>query len=212
MEEKKRTSFLNNIEKHYQNLVTFHKSSDFKQASNELRLFRKYGKLDYKNVADISRQIISALEQKVKKLPASMAQKNLEIYKQLLALDPMNPRYKQKVAHYTQLTKKIAEAKARKRGEKEAEPKKRVAKDIGWHVTKSGYVAAATEELLDRAINLAVSGDTAAFNSFVSSNPLVFPLKGGITVYLEKLTWGGKARIRPKGSAVSIWTVMEAIE
>lgn len=61
-------------------------------------------------------------------------------------------------------------------------------------------------------MDLAVSGDSVAFSNFVSSNPLVFPLKGGMTVYLEKSTWGGKVKIRPEGSTISIWTVMEAIE
>lgn len=114
LEEKRGISFLNNIEQHYQTLLTAYNNNNFKQASNQLTLFRKYGKLDYKNVADINREVISTLERKVKKLPASMARENLEIYKQLLALDPQNQRYKQKVAHYTKKVKNIAEAKAKK--------------------------------------------------------------------------------------------------
>lgn len=80
-----------------------------------------------------------------------------------------------------------------------------------WYVTQSGYVAAVQEELLDRAIFWAGFGDGDDFESFISSSPLVFPLKGGLRVHLEKFSWCGKVRIRPEGSNISVWTVREAI-
>ncbi len=80
-----------------------------------------------------------------------------------------------------------------------------------WYVTQSGYVAAVEEELLDRAIFWAGFGDGDEFERFISSSPLVFPLKGGLRVHVEKFSWCGKVRIRPEGSTISVWTVREAI-
>jgi hypothetical protein len=48
----------------------------------------------------------------------------------------------------------------------------------GLHITKRGYVAATTEPILSKAINILASGDTDAFNKFSNDNPNVFPLKG----------------------------------
>lgn len=80
-----------------------------------------------------------------------------------------------------------------------------------WYVTQSGYVAAVEEELLDRAIFWAGFGDGDEFERFISSSPLVFPLRGGLRVHVEKFSWCGKVRIRPEGSTISVWTVREAI-
>ena len=79
-------------------------------------------------------------------------------------------------------------------------------------VTRHGYVASTHEVLLDQAIQLAVSGDQKAFLKFVSTNPSVFLLKGGLTVTLEGSARPGKVRIRPMDVGISIWTVKEAIE
>lgn len=43
---------------------------------------------------------IAALEQKVRPIPASDYDGNLAIYRELLSLDPQNPRYKEKVSLY----------------------------------------------------------------------------------------------------------------
>jgi hypothetical protein len=79
-------------------------------------------------------------------------------------------------------------------------------------VTRHGYVAATREVLLDQAIRLAVSGDQKAFLKFVSANPSVFLLKGGLMVTVEGSAWPGKVRIRPTAVGISIWTIKEAIE
>ncbi len=51
--------------------------------------------------AEAERQAkIEALEKKVKPIPASNAELNLKLYRQLRELDPMNPRYQKKVAFY----------------------------------------------------------------------------------------------------------------
>ncbi|MCP3890013.1 MAG: SH3 domain-containing protein, partial [Desulfobulbaceae bacterium] len=59
---------------------------------------------EFKIIADKKRakheQKISDLENEVKKVPASEVYKNADIYKQLLELDPLNEKYKKKLAHY----------------------------------------------------------------------------------------------------------------
>lgn len=79
------------------------------------------------------------------------------------------------------------------------------------YVTERGYVAAVEEALLDEAIFWAGVGSEKEFEAFILSSPLVFPLKGGIRVYLEAFSYCGKVKIRPAGSTVSVWTVREAI-
>ena len=104
MRENERTEFTSNIEQHYQRLLFFSKEKNFKAAFRELKLFKKYQKLDYKHVPIIMGvmriAIVQKLEEKVKKIPAATAADRLRIYKQLLAFDPKNPRYKKKVAFY----------------------------------------------------------------------------------------------------------------
>ena len=127
-EKEKQVSFLNNIEQHYQMLLTAYKNDNLKQASNKLGLFKRYKELNYKDVATINKKVrIATLEHKVRKIPAARAKEDLKIYKQLLALDPQNPRYEKKVAHYTQKAKEIAEAEARKKRKKITEHKRRIA-------------------------------------------------------------------------------------
>lgn len=123
--ERERASFLNSIEKHYQGLLTAYKNTDLKQASNELRLFRRYNKLDYKNVAGINKEIrIVGLERKVRKIPVSEAGDNLRIYRQLLKLDPYNAKYKMKIAFY----KAKVEEQKRKEEEVELARQRRIAR------------------------------------------------------------------------------------
>ncbi len=80
-----------------------------------------------------------------------------------------------------------------------------------WYFTESGYVAALDEGLLDRAIFWAGLGDAADFERFIESTPLVFPLRAGLRVQIERFSFSGKVLIRPEGADFSVWTVMEAI-
>ena len=41
---------------------------------------------------------------------------------------------------------------------------------------------------------------------------VIFVCEGLVKVYLEDTTWTGTVKIRPEGSTVSIWTVMEAVD
>jgi len=80
-----------------------------------------------------------------------------------------------------------------------------------WYVTESGYLAAVEEVLLDRAIFWAGMGDEEEFMRFIASTDLVFPLKGGLRVCVDKFSFSGKVRIRPEGSDIYVWTIREAI-
>jgi len=79
------------------------------------------------------------------------------------------------------------------------------------YVTESGYLAAVEEELLDRAIFWAGMGNEDEFMRFIGSTDLVFPLRGGLRVFVEKFSFSGKVRIRPEGSDIAVWTIREAI-
>jgi hypothetical protein len=80
-----------------------------------------------------------------------------------------------------------------------------------WYITESGYIAAVEEDLLDRAIFWAGVGDAQEFEKFITSNPLVFPLRAGLRVQIDKFSFSDKVRIRPHGTSISVWTVREAI-
>ena len=114
--KKPKDKFLETIETHYLELVALHNEKKHDEASRELGLFQKYNKLDYKNVGDIKKNIeIVELEKKAKSIPVSRALDNLNIYKQLLALETDNPKYKKKVASY----KAKLEANKRKKEKEE---------------------------------------------------------------------------------------------
>jgi len=114
--KKPKDKFLETIEAHYMELMALHNERKHDEASRELDLFQKYNKLDYKNVEDIKKNIeIAELEKKAKSIPVSRVLDNLNIYKQLLALEPNNARYKKKVAFY----KAKLEANARKKEKEE---------------------------------------------------------------------------------------------
>jgi len=114
--KKPKEKFLETIETHYMELVVLHSEKKHDEASRELDLFQKYNKLDYKNVEDVKKNIeIAELEKKAKSIPVSRVLDNLNIYKQLLALEPNNLKYKKKVASY----KAKLEANERKKEKEE---------------------------------------------------------------------------------------------
>lgn len=53
------------------------------------------------------------------------------------------------------------------------------------YITKFGYVAAKTEDLIELVVYTLLENDRAGFNSLLDSSPDIFPLKGGIQVYIE---------------------------
>ena len=99
--KKPKEKFLETTETQHMELMALNNEKKHGEASRELDPFQKYNKLDYKNVEDIKKNIeIAELEKKAKSIPVSRVLDNLNIYKQLLALEPDNPKYRKKVASY----------------------------------------------------------------------------------------------------------------
>jgi hypothetical protein len=91
------------------------------------------------------------------------------------------------------------------------QPPAQAATGPGEYVTKSGYLAALTEEDLDTAVRYAVDHDEAALKQLVGTGA-VFVLKAGLRVVLvDTHLFGGKAKIRPRGQMLEVWVPMEAI-
>ncbi len=99
--KKPKDKFFEIIETRDMELMALHNEKKHDEASRELDLFQKYNKQDNKNVEDIKRNTeIVELEEKAKSIPVSRVLDNLNIYKQLLALEPNNAKYKKKAAFY----------------------------------------------------------------------------------------------------------------
>jgi hypothetical protein len=78
--------------------------------------------------------------------------------------------------------------------------------------TVGGHAAALSESLLDRVVNLSVAKDYEALQKLLDSG-LVIILKKGVKVeVMDTKLFSGKVKIRPFGTNLELWTVMEAIE
>jgi hypothetical protein len=105
------------IETYDLGLMALDNEKKHNDASRKVALLRKNNKLDDKNVEDIKKKReIAELEKKAISIPVSRVSDNLNIYKQLLAVEPDNPKYKKKVDFYKA---KLEENKEKK--EKEAQ-------------------------------------------------------------------------------------------
>ena len=86
-----------------------------------------------------------------------------------------------------------------------------LASGFEWRVTKEGHLYAFSKEHLVRAYDIAASGDKKAYVTYCKLHS-VAPLKGGLSVWVEETTWGGWVKVRPKGHALSVWTVRKALK
>lgn len=78
--------------------------------------------------------------------------------------------------------------------------------------TVGGYAAALTEDLLDRVVELSVAEDFEALQKILDSGYVII-LKKGIKVdVVETKLLSGKVKIRPFGTNLELWTLLEAIE
>jgi hypothetical protein len=79
-------------------------------------------------------------------------------------------------------------------------------------VTEGGYLASASEELFDIAMLFLVRKDQMALRGLIDSGSVIV-LKSGIPVDLESAKiLGGKTKIRPVGSTISVWTNIAAVD
>lgn len=87
--------------------------------------------------------------------------------------------------------------------------------DAGWsaekRVTRGSYLAAASEEMLDRAVQYTNDGDMKALQKLLDAG-LVIYLRSGIPVFMVQVKMSnGTVKIRPEGSTDEIWTAVEAV-
>lgn len=81
----------------------------------------------------------------------------------------------------------------------------------GEHVTKKGFLAAGSKELLKKGLDIYFSGDHAAFNRLLRENPYIFIMKAGVSVHIVETSWT-MIRIRPVGETWSVWTMIEGVD
>lgn len=79
------------------------------------------------------------------------------------------------------------------------------------HVTKKGFLAAGSKELLKKGLDIYFSGDYEAFNRLLRENQYIFIMKAGVRVHIEETTWT-YIRIRPVGETWSVWTMIEGVD
>lgn len=78
-------------------------------------------------------------------------------------------------------------------------------------VTRGSYLAAATEEMLDRAVQYTNDGDMKSLQKLLDAG-LVIYLRSGIPVFIVQVKMSnGTVKIRPEGSTDEIWTAIEAV-
>ena len=80
------------------------------------------------------------------------------------------------------------------------------------HVTKAGYLASPSREVVEQAIGYVVANDPEALNKLLETGT-VFNLKGGMAVEIvESSLLSGMVKIRPRGEVVELWTNIEAVK
>ncbi len=82
------------------------------------------------------------------------------------------------------------------------------------YITRSGYIAAETKEMMELVVSCIVANDTATTDMLLRQYPnKVFWLKGNMQVYIEKETGGrgNLTKLRIAGSTETFWTIQKAI-
>ncbi|MBL7148563.1 MAG: zinc ribbon domain-containing protein [Candidatus Cloacimonetes bacterium] len=92
-----RKQFDKNIEIYYDNINTALQNKNYEYALTELKLFKHFNMIDYKNIKEL---YVNTLKLKVSKIPYSNFQANINIYKELVFFEPENNRFKKKLDYY----------------------------------------------------------------------------------------------------------------
>jgi tetratricopeptide (TPR) repeat protein len=99
--KKGQKTFNENIEYHYNNLLSSFYSKKYDKTIEILKLFSSADRLDYKDVQSIySKANMYKLEKQNSLIPKSNFKEKLRIYKQLLKLSSNNTEYKERVRYY----------------------------------------------------------------------------------------------------------------
>jgi len=89
------------LEEHYSKLLDFLEQGQFELAAETLSLMRELNGLNYKDTPLLEKKVVlHGLEEDAKRIPASMIADNIAAYQKLLAMDPGNRVYQQKIAYY----------------------------------------------------------------------------------------------------------------
>lgn len=78
--------------------------------------------------------------------------------------------------------------------------------------TVGGHAAAVSEKLLDRVVDLSVAKDYEALQKLLDSGLVIILKKGMKVEVVDTKLFSGKVKIRPFGTNLELWTVIEAIE
>lgn len=78
--------------------------------------------------------------------------------------------------------------------------------------TVGGHAAAISEKLLDRVVGLSVAKDYEALQKLLDSGLVIIWKKGIKVEVLDTKLFSGKVKIRPFGTNLELWTVIEAIK
>lgn len=142
--------------------------------------------------------------------------------KDLYLISKSDPNYSQaqvKIREYKAKEAAVRKAEAAKaRAAAQAKAKADAARAVyanlgpNEYITNDGYLAALTEELLDKVTEYSINGDSEAVANLAATGTVIM-LKPGLRVFRVDSSGflGSKVKIRPKGQNIEVWTVMEAI-
>jgi hypothetical protein len=89
------------LEGHYSRLLAFLDEGQFDRAADTLSIMKDQNGLNYKDTPLLEKRVvIHGLEEEAKRIPAGRIAENLAAYRRLLAMDPGNRLYEQKIALY----------------------------------------------------------------------------------------------------------------
>jgi hypothetical protein len=89
------------LEAHYSRLLAFLDEGQFERAADTLSTMKDQNGLNYKDTPLLAKKVvIHGLEEETRRIPAGRVAENLAAYRRLLAMDPGNRVYEQKIALY----------------------------------------------------------------------------------------------------------------
>jgi len=89
------------LEEHYSRLLAFLDEGQFERAADTLSIMKDRNGLHYKDTPVLAKRVlIHDLQEDAKRIPAGRIAENITAYRRLLAIDPGNRVYEQKIALY----------------------------------------------------------------------------------------------------------------
>jgi hypothetical protein len=89
------------LEEHYSRLLAFLDEGQFERAADTLSIMKDLNGLNYRDTPLLAKRVVlHGLEEDAKRIPAGRITDNMTAYRKLLAMDPGNRVYQQKIALY----------------------------------------------------------------------------------------------------------------